>query len=713
MDFTGNDGGMIEISQKGASEDEFIRRLYSRNLDEALHLFAGDSVEWIDRRLSDIPESQWSPGRDDRKYISPEDLIGLSGNACVLAPAEYGLTSLGHYLCLKALDSDRLGFLLCLKKLRPYAKEMLGAVKSELEVLKKTVSDLDFLLIDSWSEESVKDKKKALQEIRKAFPSTRLIFLQTSNVGAAGLMSGIDSEIASLGVDSAFYLYALNREAIRYGVRSYSVAREIKIGNEDVVVSKVIEDFNFLNLPRTPMNCFTLLTVLEANYQDSLLNRGDMVSKILVLIFGSVDLPSYSRIPDAKDCEYIMGFFCAEIIRTRMANFERSHFITFCREICERKFFDIDAAMLFEVLLRNRIIIKSGMDYCFRFTYWVNYFSAMNMKSDASFREHILSGGGYISHPEIIEFYTGHDRSREDALAAIKRDIDEALVHIREKVGEGGFFPYGEFRWVMNDEQRASVADHLEREVFNSNLPTKVKDEYSDQTYDPSRPYFQTVNQVLGLTSMRSLMNLVTAAGKALRNSDFADVQLRLSLLSSFVKGLVQINRVLVLISSLLSKSGRASFDDTGFQLIGGNWVEGIIERQFQIIQAAPGNIINWYAVDIYSEKIGPLISAAVESEKDGLVSMFLVCIAAKNRSSGWEKLVETYIRAEPKESFGLWMVFETLSTECKYGYHDGRTAERLAYLTKMCIAKHKGATSLGKDKVSKISLGFLDRKKP
>ena len=711
-DFSGNDSGVLALSAKEVTEEKFIRRLYTRNLNSALQLFSDIGADWVDRRISRTPEKHSFSHQEEIRFESTEDILKEPKDICVMAPAEYGLTSFGHYLCLKGLDFSKFGYVLCLKQQRIFSKEMKLKVVEELEVLGKRIENLDFIVVDSWCDEVVKDKKKAIEQIKKAFPDLKIIVLKTCAVAAAGMISGMDSELTDSGINEIYYLYALTRGAVRSGVKEYSKRRHIKIGNEDQIVSKVIHDFDFLNLPRTPLNCFTLLRILESNFHDSIINRGDMVSRILSFIFSEIEVPSYSSVPDVKDCEYIMGYFCADIIKNKNDCFARDYFIEFCQGVCAKKYFNIDASVMFDILFKNRIIVKCDSGYCFRFFYWVNYFSAMNMVHDSHFRGFMLSSGGYISHPEIIEFYTGSDRKRDDALVSIKKDLDEAIRHLNEKVGEEGLFPYVEMRWVMSEEQQEQLAKRLDEQVSASSLPTQVKDEYSDRTYDPAKPYHQTVNQVLNLTSMKSLMHLVSCAGKALRNSDFADSDIRLALMSSFVDGMVQINRVLVLLSTLLAKSGRASFEDAGFRLVGNDWCEGALERQYQIIRGAPGNLIDWYALDLFSEKMGPLVSAAIQAEPNGIFSMYLVCMAVRNRPAGWNEFIQRYIEKESKESYGLWAVFQTLCVECKYGFHDGPTDKKLVFLAKMCVAKHNGAKKLGKDKINKMDGGFLRRTK-
>jgi hypothetical protein len=70
-----------------------------------------------------------------------------------------------------------------------------------------------------------------------------------------------------------------------------------------------------LNLHRTPLNCLTLLKVSEIDFDESPVNRSEMIKRVLFLLFNIDDVPTYKTRPDLKDCEYVLGYFCEHLIR--------------------------------------------------------------------------------------------------------------------------------------------------------------------------------------------------------------------------------------------------------------------------------------------------------------------------------------------------------------------------------------------------------------
>src|SRR3989304_568791 len=98
-----------------------------------------------------------------------------------------------------------------------------------------------------------------------------------------------------------FHLWTLRREHIRRVVVSYN--RQKHIGDEEAVVARVATDLEVLNLHRTPLNCLTILKVSEVDFDDSPVNRTEMIHRVLFLLFNVDAIPNYKSRPDLKDCE--------------------------------------------------------------------------------------------------------------------------------------------------------------------------------------------------------------------------------------------------------------------------------------------------------------------------------------------------------------------------------------------------------------------------
>ena len=65
------------------------------------------------------------------------------------------------------------------------------------------------------------------------------------------------------------------------------------------------------------MNCFTLLKVAEKYFDESPINRTDMIEKVLFVLFNMDGLSRYKTKPDLKDCEYVLGRYCEKMIKNQ------------------------------------------------------------------------------------------------------------------------------------------------------------------------------------------------------------------------------------------------------------------------------------------------------------------------------------------------------------------------------------------------------------
>lgn len=121
------------------------------------------------------------------------------------------------------------------------------------------------------------------------------------------------------------YLWSLDRKGVRTLVTNYN--SNGAVGDDSRVLNKVVSDLEALNIPRTPQNCLTILKISERDFDDSPVNRAEMIGRVLHLLFNIDDIPHYKTRPDLKDTEFTLGFFCEKIIRSRKIFFTRNYFI--------------------------------------------------------------------------------------------------------------------------------------------------------------------------------------------------------------------------------------------------------------------------------------------------------------------------------------------------------------------------------------------------
>jgi hypothetical protein len=199
-----------------------------------------------------------------------------------------------------------------------------------------------------------------------------------------------------------------------------------------------------------------LLKVSEIDFQESPVNRAEMIQRVLFLLFNVDDIPTYKIRPDLKDCEFVLGYFCEVMLKEKKLAFSREYFLDELNRCCKSRFIDLEVHIVFDVLFANNILVKSQELFRFKFAYWVYYFLAQRMCHSKEFAEFILKDMYYTRFPEVIEFYTGIDRQREDALRILIQDIRASCDKVLERCGiPDGFNPiplYTSFQNRGNDQ---------------------------------------------------------------------------------------------------------------------------------------------------------------------------------------------------------------------------------------------------------------------
>lgn len=541
------------------------------------------------------------------------------------------------------------------------------------------MANVTTVLIDSLRS-SDKDSVKLVKKFTEFYPGVRVICFWTND-------GGLEGGAVEGGEFSSMYLWSLPRSGIREVVSKY--LDEKPLGDEDVITSRLATDFEVMNIHRTPMNCITLLKVSEAQYEDSPVNRAEMIKRVLYLLFNIDSIPNYKQRPDLKDCEYVLGYFCEGIIRSGESEFTREKFLASLLECCKERLIELDVGVVFDVLYANNIIVRIGSKFEFKFAYWVFYFGAQRMAVSKEFADYMYENMRYSDYPEIMEFYTGVDRGRGDAVSILSRDLRNLRAGFRAKLSlPDNLDVFGRAQWVASEEALDKMQDIVSDGVQSSSLPASVKDAYADRVYDRARPYTQDVRRILGGESYGRMLQAMRAAAKALRNSDYVEPELKRELLAEILGVWEEACIVIVILVPALVKDGEASFDDVRF-VLDGFFGEGLRERFHNVLAEVPQNVTSYYHDDLFSHKMFPLLADGLTSAKSGLIRHFVILMLVKGRPRGWAAQVDSYIASLAKNSFYLFDLYESLRSQYKYGYASQTVLSEMRRLIMMCAAKH------------------------
>ncbi len=674
---------------KIAEVDSVLRKL-EEDLELAMTTYNEKIPIWIEPIISTKKDIPTNPTKNDEYKIELTSLIDTPTNIIIKAPSEFGLTSLAHFIKKEAWKRGKTFLYIDAKKTKKH--KIVKDVYNELKTYyNKDVKELDCILLDSVCFEE-NGMMPMIKNICEEFKETPVIVLNTLDNNFF-LKSDEDDKVEIKREFTPYYLLPLPQNEVRKIVCSYSNFKSLDDDNDEIL-HKVTKDLEVLNMHRTPKNCISVLRATSRiGNESSPVNRTKLLETILNTIFEEYEIPTYhDKKPDVKDCSFVLGYFCELLVIRNDFEFKMDFFKESLKEFCDKSYITLDLGYLFNVLLDNAIIGKKNSEiFYFKNSYWVFFFLAQRMNMSKEFLNVVYDNKKYIDYPEIMEFYTGIDRNKEDALILLNKDIDETLTAVRSKVNiPDEINPYKSISWNPDvsvlEKEEAKIGEN----VISSGLPDEVKDKYDDKNYNQIRPYNQVINSVIRDYSFSVLMRQISATSRALRNSDFVNPELKKELLDKILLAWHEINKLLIILSPLLADKGNVAFEGASFYLDEEDFsIDDPDLKRLYVLLAVPTNVVKFFKDDLYSTKMGALLIDKSKSETNTLLKHELMLMIIAERPSGWNKVIDNYIVSLDKNSFYLSDVHQVLKFNSDYKATEVEDKRIINLLLQKCRAKH------------------------
>lgn len=676
--------------------------------NNALKLFSGQPRIWIEPIISNKSEISSNPDDNEISHINIQDIVSNPKSIVISAPPQFGLTCLSHHLVLEAWKNGAYWLYVDAKRLKPHNIEQY-IINDREELGGGSEKEISAIILDEWTP-SENGSLKKLKSICEYFPKTPVILMRT--LEDSKFLKGKPEDIKIERDFCAYTLLPMTRNQMRYVVTEYN--HVAKIADDNILLEKVVNDISTLNIHRTPQNCFTLLKVDEKKFDNNPVNRCQMLEDVLYVLFEFTEIPRYDTKPDVKDCQFVMGYFCDILIHENRSSFTRDEFLKKTRECCDSNFITLDVKTLFDILYQNNILFEWDNLISFKSAFWLLYFSALRMHSSKDFAEYIFKSKKYLDYPEIIEFYTGIDRNRSDALKILLQDIKETCDTVFTRLSiPDTFNPYRLAKWAPGEKQIEKMQQELCDTVLSSGLPLAIKDKFQDHRYNQLTPYNQNVviHEFFEEYYVYNLMQEIKSSSRALRNSDYADAKIKKELMREILRAWLQIAKVLFALIPVLSTKGRASYGGAGF-LLSDDFGETEEERARNILFVILTNVVGFFKDDIYASKVAPLIYDAFEHPATPLVKQQLAILLIICRPPKWYSHIEKYIIDLPKDSFFLFEVLNEMRAQYRFGFLEEVDLRAFPSLIKKCLAKHDfGVKNPTPGLISKIPSSFLPKR--
>jgi len=690
-------GDKLELFIKGLSTQfkskeivdtiDGIRTKLENDLKYSLKYFNEDAPVWLDPIISTSSNLSKDPSKNVDNKVEVSDILNNTKDIIIKAPSEFGLTSLAHFLKLEAWKIGKTFIYIDSRQTKKHkiVKDIERKITNDY---KKEREFIDCIIIDSVCFEE-HGMLKMIKNITDNYKEIPIIILNT--IGNDLFLTTEEEEVKIDRQFINYYLLALPKSEIRKIVNQYMENKSFNEDN-DTVLNKVTSDLEVLNIHRTAKNCLDILKASsKIGIEHSSINRTKLLDTILSIIFEEYDIPTYkSRKPDIKDCIYVLGYFCELLLERVDFEFSEDYFKSELSEFCEKNYIELDLNYLFQVLFDNAILAKRMDLFFFKNVYWVFYFLAHRMNLDTRFKENVYKEKFYVDFPEIMEFYTGIDRNKEDAVKVLLTDIRETIDSVKEKVKiPNNLNPYNSISWEPDLKSLEQEEEKISKTVISSGLPDELKDKYNDKHYDQIRPYNQVINSVMKDYSFKVLMRQITASSRVLRNSDFVDSSLKKEFLDEIVNGFNEVTKLLIVLTPILAEKGIIAFEGARFELDESFNNSNSEEKKLSVLLSIPINVVRFFKNDLFSNKMGPLICRKAIQENNSLLKHELMLLIANERPNKWSTTIDKYIVELDKNSFFLSDIATTLMEQ--FNYHVTEVNERriLGNLMHKCRAKH------------------------
>lgn len=680
--FTEEENGVVEINQQKSTIKDRVTLLFEERLNDSMAIYGDKSLIWLDR--------YFSLERFDRAFTFKKDKLFSEDNILneepehikIVSPGQYGLTSFGwHFLLRLWREKNKFGLYIDVALYRKGKTEKL--FDKQLNTFDKKPQDVKWLVFDNWTV-SNNDAKDILKFTMTKYPGIPIILLSPmleKTLIEKEFITNQDYSFVNL------FMAPLQAYQVRKMVEVYN--QKMQIDENDKVLKRLNADITNFNMHRTPLSCISLLEVFNKSFDDNPVNRTAMIQRLLSIIFDNETVPNYKSLPDVKDCEFVLGYICEHIIRTEHYYFTDEEFYDAANDFCTNQKITLDIRYLFDILLRNQILCQYESHlFGFRFSFWVYYFAAMRMAKSEEFASFILEKENYAHYPEVIEFYTGSDRTRNDAARIILEDIKNITRKVEEKVGiPADINPFLRLKInkLQDEEQIERIVQQLDDNLQKSKLPDKIKDALVDRDYNPSRPFHQEVYKVMNNYSVIYLQEMIAIASKTMRNSDYIKPVLKDELFDAIMNAWLNTIKVIYLMAPALAQQGVAGYDGFSLQLADSFDKEGVTiqEKLIKIIACIPLNILNWYKDNIYTAKLSQLVYSKINNSSGAVIKHILIGMIINEQPEGWYEVVSNYLSNVDRNSYYFGNAIEMLLSKWQF---DSTMTEKDAAQTKNLI---------------------------
>lgn len=460
---------------------------------------------------------QDKPGEDGRteveQLIEFGEVLESEANLIIYARQEYGKTTVlreSRYDFLKhakARKTPRLPALIDFSEIRSNKASLLRKLKGSSEHIPDDIR-FETLLSNGNVAVLIDDvifsdgnRMKILRDFVIEYPKNRFIFTAPYN-SAIQFGATVDPEMP---VRFEFVeLQELRRKELRA-----LLEKDERCVDVERWLDRLQSEFVEINLPFTAANGTIIIEILSEKYHFQPINRSVLMEQFIdsTLSKGAID-QSHRETFDYTNKTDLLSYVAERMARSNVYVIEKEKLRSFAKQYIDERGLPVDVDDILDDFLEVRIFVKkSETTFAFRYKGVLEYFIALRMISDDSFRNWVLEEERYLSFVNEIGFYAGKLRNDLDLLEKVAERHQVLMNVLTEELGEINLSKFNTFEIPTDSDDIAEVenllSDLLEkpltREERDEELQAEIPKDAEDRQ-EVFRPSAREINEKLWLS---------------------------------------------------------------------------------------------------------------------------------------------------------------------------------------------------------------------
>ncbi|RYE70252.1 MAG: metallophosphoesterase [Rhizobiaceae bacterium] len=477
----------------------------------------------------------------DSLMLSPDNLV-------VGAQSETGKTTLIRHWAFKlaersvTLQGWSIPVVMRLSEFKNYIKGNENLVKSKLPGLPNGISAIDLLregaltiFIDDMDLKS-SSAKTAFDELVTKYPTCRFILL-TGTVYLQG--AGIAPVIVQGVPFSHVRLKQLKASQLLTLIENHGTKDPAQA---DRLLQRMVQEASSLNVPITPVTGTFFIQIYTEDSSQPLINRANLVERYVEISLEKFApqelLPSSFDFHNKSD---LLSFVAEYMCRNDIYEIAESEFINLITEYMNEFGLRFSSINLLEYFVKAKILQRNGSFVSFRLNAFMEYFAAVRMVGQATFRDWIFDDPRYLSFANEIAFYAAMTRRDQAWLETLfdrfEKTSAEVWDNMPAEVRTGSLIE--NFVLPMASAKEADVLA-VEKKIFEAPLDESDRRAILDGE-DPIVPIPTTaVQRQLATDPSERWLGQLTMLSAMLKNMELVPSPLKKKILRSVLHGWLQ-----------------------------------------------------------------------------------------------------------------------------------------------------------------------------